>query len=342
MKISFDQTSDYSFRELHRFLKKAEHVPDYIQEAELKDLSGLPKEAFADVYNKAFPKNTKESTYLSYVHFINKKAALEERYNKTYTAEVENRLQKAAELFEITEDLKNYKESLLKKEAADYTEKVVFERDGMQLFPFKTASDLKLASEQYIQNYRKIPFQWRQEICENFVKHATDLGVDELPDLVCKYAGMFYAHPEHVKTELIRRSKHNPNPEFKTAYVALSEQVDGLDDINDFMKIASACHDMEKMAGCYDNYNKYSVLGDPVDQIFSMSVEKVAEVLDVVKLGENYYKMQDLQKVSTDIYKQAFGADIDPQDSNELRDVLPTMPNSDLPLFFELSGINHI
>lgn len=344
MKISFDQTTDYSFRELHKFLKKAEVVPEYVKEAsESYDYSKLPKEAFADQHNRVFPKNTKSATYLSYVHFINKKAALENKYSKGYAAEVEAKIKSAANMFGIASDLEEYNSSLLKKEARDYTEQAVFETQingaTIQLFPFKTAAELKLASEQFSRDYKKIPFDWRFSIANNFVKHAHELELEELPDIICKYAGMFYAHPDHVKNELNRRANRNPSADYKPIYEKLAEQVEGLDTVEDFMKIASTCYYMEQLAGIYDNYKTASLFGDPVDQLFNLSVEKVANELDVIKLGSDYYKIKDLQDINSDIYKQAFGTELDPKNAEDLRDILPTMPLSDVSLFRELSGI---
>ena len=348
MKTSFDHTTDYSFRELHKFLKKAEAVPDYVKEAsETKDFQGLPKEAFADQGNRAFPKNTKADVYLSYIHFLNKKAALKEKYNDFYVTEVEGKLNKAAALFGITEDLANYTASYIKKEASDYTEKAVFEKeleDGqtVSLFNFKTAADLKQAADQFARDFKKLPFDWRFDISKSFVKHAQELELEELPDIICKYAGMFYVDTGHVKTELTRRGMRNPNEQFKENYTKLAEQVDECDSIEDFMKIACTCYYMEKLQGIHDNYKTASVLGDPVDQIFSVSIEKIASDLNVIKLGNAFYRINDLQEVDPEIYKQAFGADLDPKDAESLMEVLPTMPLSDISLFKELSGIRSL
>ena len=350
MKTSFDHTTDYSFRELNKFLKKTSSVPSYIEEApEVKDYQGLPKEAFADQGNRAFPKNTKADTYLSYVHFLNKKSALKEKYNESYVKDIENKLKKSAELFNITEDLNKYAADYTVKEASDYSEKIVFEKklengNTLSFFNYKTAQDLKYAAEQFAKDYTKIPFDWRFDISKNFVKAANELNLEELPDIICKYAGLFYVDPNHIKTELTRRGR-NSSEEFKANYEKLAEQVDDCDTIDDFMKIAQSCYYMEKMQGIYDNYKTASTYGDPVSQIFSVSIDKLASVLEVVKLGNEYFKISDLQNVKPEIYKQAFGdeeGDLDTKNAEDLRDILPTMPLSDVALFKELSGIRAV
>jgi hypothetical protein len=77
--------------------------------------------------------------------------------------------------------------------------------------------------------------------------------------------------------------------------------------------------------------------------IYSLSPEKAAEELSsYVDMAGQTYDLRDLQKVSAEIYKQAFGTDLNPGNLAELRDVLPTMPTSDVPLFLELSGVKPV
>lgn len=346
MKLSFDQTTDYSFRELHKFLKKAS-IPEYVKEAsESTDYDSLPKEAFADPYNRAFPKHSKEDTYLSYVHFINKKASLKKKYSPAYVADVDSKLKKSAALFEITQDLENYTSSLNTKEASDYSEKTIYEADlngqPYPLFTYKTAEELKLASEQYARDYKRIPFEWRKDICNNFIKAAKVEGLDDMPDIICKYAGMFYPDTDAVVNTLKFRADITKNAEHKEAYTKMADNVEGLIDNDDFMKVAETCYWMERNQGIYDNKNSSATYGDPVDRIFTLSIDKIAATLDVVKLGNDYYKMTDLQSVKPDIYKEAFGIDIDNTDTDSIRESLPTMPLSDVSLFRELSGVRPV
>jgi hypothetical protein len=125
-------------------------------------------------------------------------------------------------------------------------------------------------------------------------------------------------------------------------YAALIESVDKAESREDFFKIAAQAFELELISGVYFNKTASVQVGDIVSNIFTLSVEKVAEMLDVVQMAGEYFPIPELQKVSTEIYKQAFGCDIDPSDTTKLRDVLPTMPRSDVVLFKELSGIQSI
>ena len=97
----------------------------------------------------------------------------------------------------------------------------------------------------------------------------------------------------------------------------------------------------EKKAGLYDKpYNK-KILGDPVNRFFTLSLDKVASLLDTITMAGERYAVSDLEKVSGDIFEKAFGFEIDPKTA-DAKDVLPTMPKSDVDLFKKLSGIKPI
>ena len=87
------------------------------------------------------------------------------------------------------------------------------------------------------------------------------------------------------------------------------------------------------------NIKVASEIGDLVDRVYSLSLDKVAEILDCIEMAGDFYKLAELTAISPEIYKEAFGCDIDPSNRSVLRDVLPTMPASDVSLFRELSGV---
>lgn len=109
MKYSLDQTTDFSFRELHAFLSGVE-IPEYVKNAEMltkEAADTLPDSAFADQYHRAFPIKSAEDTYLSNVHFVQKRAELTNLWGENYVNDVATRLIKAAELFNIYGDLQS-------------------------------------------------------------------------------------------------------------------------------------------------------------------------------------------------------------------------------------------
>jgi hypothetical protein len=344
-----DQSSDFSGAEIRSFLKHAS-VPDYVLDAPVDDFDirdALPKEAFADQGRKAFPINTAARTFVSNAYFTQKRAGLQKLYGTDYVKGVEDNIKQAAEILGIEKDIESYNTGFNEKQAADYSVKHVTSMDvegqELELFPYKTAEDLSLAATQFATNTQSFPIEERYKIAEAFIKAAREIGLDELPDLIGKYAGMFYSTPQIIRQELKFRSGRLKTAESKDLYLGkLAKMAAELEDNDDVRAIASVCWYTEKNEGLWDNPKTASLLGDPVDKFFQLDMSKVASELDVVEAGGRMYRMEDLQKVSADLYKQAFGIDVDPTDKEKIADIFPTMPHSDITLFRELSGVTPV
>lgn len=351
MKIAFDQQSDYSGKELFSMFKAID-LPEYVKTASVEDsyeLSQLEKTAFADPDRGIYPINSPARVYVSNAYFINKKAAISKLYGQDYVSQLENRIKSAAEVFGISEDLEDYEQSQNVKVAADYEEQhmVNFHIDGMpasiNLYPVKTASDLAESAEHFAKNISNFPFEVRVKSAENFVKAASELGVDELPDLLLKYAGMFYPDLTNLDQELWRRSTKLTKEAHREIYNKIREDVANMSDVAEVMKIAETCFNIENMEGLYDNTKVAQILGDPVDMIFTEPVTKIASALNYVEVHGDKYKLEDLTKISKDKYEEAFGdCGIDPADPEKIADILPTMPRSDVKLLEEITGLRPI
>lgn len=346
MRHNLDQTDDHSFKELHSFLSVAE-LPEQVKQAEIttkEATANLPTESFADRYHRAFPIDSAPNVYVSNAFFMNKKAAIEELWGTNLVAEVEDRLSKAAEIFGIKDDIDRFNKSVMQKAAADYDEQFVasFQIGGTsyELFPYKTADDLVKAATAFNTNVKNYPFGWRTTIATNFVKKAEELGVENLPELVCKYGGIFFPDTRLFQAELERRMhKLSAKEGCDKKYQVCLDKAEKMASRQDALDICAEAYSIEKAAGVYDNDQLYRQMGDIVDKTFTISLYKLAELFNVVEMAGEPYSLDDLSKVSKDIYKEAFGCDIDPSDTSALRDTLPTMPHSDVALFRELSGV---
>lgn len=350
MKIAFDQQSDHSGKELYRMLAGVD-LPEYVKTAELEDayeLNGLPKTAFADPDRRIYPINTPDRVYVSNVHFINKKADIRKLYGEEYVSQLENNIKEAALIFDISEDLENYNAELNVKTASDYPEEymVDFRVDGlphMQLYPVKTASDLVTAAQHFADNIKNFPFDVRVKSAENFVKAAQELQVDDIPDILAKYAGLYYPDLFNVQHELWRRSTKLASEEHKDIYDKISADVFNMTSIDEVMKIAETCYNIEVMEGLYEKPKIAEILGDPVDCFFTENITKIASDLSFVEVHGDKYRLDDLTKISKDQYEEAFGdSGIDPADPEKIAEILPTMPRSDVKLLEEITGLRPI
>jgi hypothetical protein len=350
MKIAFDQQSDHSGKELYRMFSGV-NLPDYVKTAELEtsyELSGLPKTAFADQDRRIYPINTPDRVYVSNAHLINKKADIQKLYGAAYVSQLESKIKEAAEVFDISSDLEDFEQRLNEKTASDYTEEymVDFHIDGlphMQLYPVKTAEDLTVSAQHFADNIKNFPFDVRVKSAENFVKAARELDVDEIPDILAKYAGLYYPDIANISTELWRRSTKLASEEHKEIYNKIAEDVSNMTSIDEVMKIAETCYNIETMEGLYEKTKIASILGDPVDSFFTESITKIASDLSYVEVHGDKYRLEDLTKISKDKYEEAFGdSGIDPADPEKIAEILPTMPRSDVKLLEEITGLRPI
>ncbi|NBQ67401.1 MAG: hypothetical protein EBU46_00675 [Nitrosomonadaceae bacterium] len=346
MKWNLDQTTDYSYRQVYAYLRDYHDTPEFVKQAELDTedtVEKLSENSFADRYHKAFPIHSPASTYVSTVFFKNKQAELTEQWGEKYVDEVATRLNKAAELHGIVGEIGKYQEHLQNLNAAGPEERFVASvkhgEESFDLYPFKTKEDLVKAAESFNKDIQQYPFEWRFELANNFVKYAEEFGIEELPDLLCKYAGIFFPDTRLFGNELTRRLNKISQRVDHEKYNALQTDLEKAASMDDYFAICKKAHDLEQLCGAYDYKSLRNTLGDIVDRTFTLNREKVAALLDVVDMAGEPYQVAALQKVSKDLYKEAFGVDIDPSNVSQLRDVLPTMPLSDVALFRELSGI---
>lgn len=346
MSLNLDQSHDTSHRELVCLMNCID-IPESVKCAELDDLEVIrhfDKEAFADDYNKAYPINSPARVYVSNAYFFKKKASLEKKWGSSYVTHVADRINKAAGLFGIKDQLDSYEKQASTRDSKDYSKEPIttikVAEVDYQVFPVKTKDDFVKSAQLFVESIGNFLFPHRVQIAEAFVKKADQYEVDELPELVYKYAGLYYPDLSELKQKLWYRSTKVASAEAKKAYRQLIEvECDCKEDV---FKIAACVESIERQDGIYDNEKLSALLGDPIDHLFTLSVTKVAEMLNIVSLGGEQYAIDALKKVSSDVYKQAFGIDLDPSNEGQLRDILPTMPLSDVSLFQELSGARPI
>lgn len=353
MDMKLDQLSDTSNLQLYRLLQGVD-VPEFVKDATIDDevsVASLEKSAYADQVNIAFPINTPARVYVSNAFFQAKKAAMEGRYGTAHINEVEGRIKQAAELFSVSRELESYNEAYEKRANRDIELQHVCVVQDEQLgetplFPFKTADEFAKSAEVFVANMRQYPFEWREQIAQAFLSKAAEVGVDELPDLICKYAGLFFpTHTTSVSNEVARRANKMSSKTAKDRLTELASAVgsfESFDSLDDVMKIARIVYHVEQADGAYDRPKTAELLPDPVEVFFVLPPTKVAEILNVVDMAGEKYHLDSLKKVSADKYKEAFGVDIDPTNEEQLRDILPTMPLGDVSLFRELTGVSPV
>lgn len=338
---NIEQQSDFSHKMLYSHLRGVD-LPTFVKEAELDEFDafqGLPKTAFADQNRKLFPINSKSRVYISNAYVVKQSSALKNEFGLNYVNTVKGNIKLAAEVFGITKELEDFEKIAYDPVEQSHSVVVKVDDNDIEIYQIKTASEAAQAADHFKNYVNSYPFEWRRKIASDLVDIAKSFNLEEVPDLVCKYAGMFYPAPELISDELERRATKLASADHVLMYMELGQAAKKATDIEDFFKIAEACYEIEKLENIKPKVAR--LLGDPVDKIFSIDFNKIASIIDVIKIGDEMFSRQDLEAIPSDIYNQAFGVDLDPKTS-EAKDILPTMPRSDLALFKELSGIKAI
>lgn len=338
---TIDQSTDYSNTELYSFLSGV-NLPEFVKEASIEEVTDttLNKEAYADTVGKLFPINSKARIYVSNAFLSQKRAELIEAKGKVYVDKVEKAITKAAKDFGIFDEVESYNANIKTAANKEYTISCTFADRELELFKVGSADDLAAKAAEFLLDLSNYPFEWRKDIATEFVKAAEYFDLEELPDLIFKYAGHFYPDFGSITNELERRM-NKLSAAGKEVYSKLISSVEAGLDPEDYYKVAEVCYRTEQGEGLYKKAHLRAVLGDPVDKLFPLSIEKVAKMLDVVTVHDKLYSVDALQKVSNTVFEQAFGFE-KPASLDELRDVLPTMPRSDMALFEKLSGIKSL
>lgn len=345
MTRAIDQNQDKGKKELYTYLTGTT-IPEFVKNASFEDVQlprasvGLAKYAFADEAGY-FPINSKARTFVSAVYFLNKHAELAKTKGKEFVSLVADNLQKAAAVFGIEKEISNYGIEMITKKASKekvaQTIDVSVDGDTIELFKIASAEDLVSKAQDFSIRMNDYPFCWRRDIANRFVKIAEYFAVDELPTLVLKYAGHYYPNLAEVESILKVRASRAPE-KVKKAYTELMTDIPNMGTKEDFFKLAEVCDYLE---GTIENRTKRANYTDAVDALFTLTLDKVAEMLDVIKIGGKQYELTELEKVSSDIYEQAFGFE-KPASLDEMRAILPTVPLSDFALFRQLSKIQSI
>lgn len=338
-----DIQTDLSNKELYA-LSKIASFPAYVQEADQPDIDEirkLPKEAFADKYNKAFPINNKTNTYLSYGYFLPKKEAIANQWGEKFANEVENNIKEASLLFGCEEDINELERSIKKAEAKDYDEKVIVAKMGSfeEKHTYKTKKDLAKIAEHFDKNLSKYPFSTRRQVAKDLLKAALDNSFDELPELILKYAGYgYFPDIPQIKEELVRRAGKLKSAENKNRY---QEMINNLREVGSnevIFKVAEIVYETERLEGLYDKKKTASVLPDPVDTFFSVTIEKAASAMDVVKVGDKTYDFQTLKSIPKNYYEEVGLGGIDFSNPKLAKEELSTLPLADFELLKKMVG----
>lgn len=281
-------------------------APTYVKSA------GFPEEAppasrhafYADAVAEELPCNSRAETWASARYFA--KHAGDEAY-RGIRADVEYNLQKAAELFGISEDVAKvltHTEEVKTASDSDYG----WVRPGERKYPMFDAHGVKLAAGYFEDNKFKYPFPMRNEIAKSILRKAAEFGV-EVPDGIRKTAGHGVARPDNVINELTIRAELCHDPDTGLALAKMAEHIaeNGAEALNGSTeKIAELVEDTDVIENWRGRYGKD--MSAPEDFLFDMDVKQAEAIVnDVVEVGGDALSLSKLAQLPDEVFDDVLG-----------------------------------
>lgn len=337
MEHIVDQFSDHSFGVLVRAYRQHPELQDMCKTANIDPSENECRSAnsFAWQERHMFPIDSPAQATVSGVYIQMQKHA-----GLGVPQHVQDRCNKALELYDI--ELPQ-----LKKTAASEPDEDEFLLPSRRRWRVRDADDVKLASDALQQNWHKLPLLERTDASIRLAKKAAAHNVS-LPSRILKMATATSCETLKARDWVEARARMSKDDGAREGYEkiagALGNGLDVIDNREELMKLASALHELDKIAGLEEQYDRR--LLNPIETVFNS--EKIALNPDeTMMLGGRVVPIPAMMAVPGEIYREVLGDDIadeilgpdDVPDRGALTTILPTVPRDVLSVLLEEAGV---
>lgn len=355
-----DQTADTNFTSFYRYAMQYD-LPDFVKNASAED-TGLPTTTanisescpvsqYADVRSpNQFPFFTKAATYVSWLYFLNNR----DKIASKIASRIESRLTKAAEYWEISNEVRRLKENHNKsasvEEYPDEMYALVYSLDGVKhrALPVRNTEEVKVAAEWFVKERDYYDFTYRQEIAERIIKRANDLGADlgDCDDELQRQAGLGFCTNKQA-ADLIRSRLYQTGVDSQTRE-SLTKLASSVEHSPEFALDVNALRNLAKTVDQFDRqFNvKYSqVRPRPEDVLFQVTFKQASAIADnsCQSVIGTVYDQRDFEKLSVGTFQSLFGDELTKEvsvglkiDPQKMAEVLYTLPRPDAEMFDDM------
>lgn len=316
----------------------------------------LPGTAYGDPTARRFPCHTKEATIKSSLYFYGQLAA-GDAWNSTLPVEkVAQRIDKAAEFFNVKPELEQIKaqagaQSVPKSASITLPDEayIICENNNGKLvrrFPAVNAPSTKKAAESLVLYRAHYPFSWRKKAATVALQRAMHYNVSLDPHTLAtltKMAGIVPAEAKTAGYNLLELSNSYRGKAANTIRDAAHIVASGTLSESD---VCTLCELMDKTASVFEPHHRPMV----EDAMFTIPTEKKAEAPESVTLTTgNTYDIGSLMQVPQDTYL-ILGEDVSKSivdnsgalDAKKMTDVLPTLPRPEANLLETALNAVHV
>jgi predicted RNA-binding protein Jag len=292
----------------HNFIKlfKDKEVPSFVKEAEMLEpetLDSLPASAFACVETKSLPINDAANTYVSAAYYYGANSK---------NASVEERILKAAELFEILDNVKNLSELANHEKQAEEEkgwEISINTENGTKSFSGKSPTSIKKFAEFYVNElFNKLNFNEKVECAQKIAEVFSQNNL-EAPERILQVSGQYLPNVEKLAEQVRARAVRVFEDDKKAQLCQMANDLLHSEEKNlkGMHKIAEILDTIDRQNYLTRFYGK-SIL-DPFESVFNTPKEEAAKLATVVSIGEKDYSFEELQDISVDVLKLALSPD---------------------------------
>lgn len=302
-----DQQSDKSLEFLLKHITKvaSEDLRDYLETIELDydeytKLASDSSTAFGWPDARVFPLHNAGDTVLSKFYFDMQK----EQMPAKIAQEIGDKIESFLELYEIPESLFEYKKGMTKKAA---TPKFLLPTE--KLFKYNSKEDLVKCAEVFVSEHDKLLLNQRVKFSENFIKAASEYGVDNYPDIIAIYSATldsdFSKSAEYIELRAYAAKDSNVKKQYKEiAELVKNAEADNKEELR---KLAELLHALDTEAGMEEVIYK-NKLPDAYKTVFNKQAEDILENEDAESF-ENMSKADIVGKFGEGILEEVENED---------------------------------
>lgn len=366
MTTPLDQNQDAAGRETHR-LTTLFARPDFVKSAAHERTHGdetLPRHMYADQYNKLYPCHTAPATWLSALHFADKRASFDEKR----AAEVHARLHAAAKFFGILGAVTELEEKVAAAGVDDINGlsddcfAIVWASDAgakERHWPLRNATEVKFAAEHFNTYRDEFVFEDRQKVAEKILvkaaEHGADIGDHEhvlsLSAGFGSCAASVAAEMLRKRASLVHRSNFAAAAEMMKLASVVESNPENAREHETRLKLASAVDEFDRVNHLDRLYGEGG-LPRPEEVLFAVTEKAARDFMhdNVETTTGNVYALDDLEKLALDQVREWLGDDFADAvssggvylDRDKLAAIVPTLDRGVAAMFDRMMQENKI
>ncbi len=290
----------------HNFIKlfQDKEVPSFVKEAEMLDeetRDTLPSSSFACVDSRSLPINDAANTYVSAAYYYGANSK---------NASVEERILKAAQLFNIDKEVTELSEGIVNEKTASEEDVSGWEisletESGTKSFSGKSDASLSKFADFYVNElFNKLTFQEKINCAQKIAEELANKGLN-IPERILQVSGKCLPNVEKIAEQIKARAVRVFENDKKAQLCRMADDLLSCKDKNlDGMhKIAEILDTIDRQNSLVRFYNK-SIL-DPFASVFNTLPDEAEKLATVISIGDKDYSFEELSEIPKEVLKIA-------------------------------------